>query len=89
MPQLSQVTDIGLQLYASPLREFARNRDTEILSVFDAKMMFGNIEAILPANEAFLHDLKASLHPPNGYHSPEHWAQAMLRHVGVLDSALL
>lgn len=44
-------------------------------------MMFGNIEAILPANEAFLHDLKACLHPPTGYHPPEHWAQAMLRHV--------
>lgn len=73
------------KLYANPLRDFARNRDTEIVPLFDAKLMFGNIEAILPANEAFLHDLKESLHPVNGYRAPEHWANVTLRHVSEIS----
>jgi len=44
--------------YADPLRRFARNKDTAIIPVYQANTLFGNIDNILPVNEAFLTDLE-------------------------------
>lgn len=69
------------QLYAHPLRDFTRRKDTEIINAFEAKQIFGNIEAILPANEALLVDLRASLYGNHEGKTFEHWASVMVRHV--------
>jgi hypothetical protein len=44
--------------YADPLRKFSRSRDTSILPAYEAKTLFGNIDNLLPVNEAFLTDLQ-------------------------------
>ncbi|CCL98268.1 uncharacterized protein FIBRA_00262 [Fibroporia radiculosa] len=44
--------------YADPLRMFARSKDTAILPPYEAKTLFGNIDNLLPVNEAFLGDLE-------------------------------
>ena len=44
--------------YADPLRMFARSKDTAILPPYEAKTLFGNIDNLLPVNEAFLEDLE-------------------------------
>lgn len=44
--------------YADPLRSFARNKDTAIIPPYEAKTLFGNIDHLLPVNEAFLTDLE-------------------------------
>ena len=44
--------------YADPLRNFARSRDTAILPAYEAKTLFGNVDNLLPINEAFLADLE-------------------------------
>jgi protein ECT2 len=49
--------------YADPLRKFARNKDTAILPLYEAKTLFGNIDQLLPVNEAFLSDLEQMLTP--------------------------
>jgi hypothetical protein len=46
------------QEYADPLRTFARSKDTAIISPYDAKTLFGNVDNLLPVNEAFLADLE-------------------------------
>lgn len=51
--------------YADPLRLFARSKDTSILPAYAAKTLFGNIDNILPVNEAFLEDLE-KMDQPNG-----------------------
>lgn len=51
--------------YADPLRQFARDKSTSLLAKYDAKVMFGNIDALLPVNEAFLADLEKMV-GPNG-----------------------
>lgn len=71
----------GTQLYAHPLRDFTRRKDTEIINAFEAKQIFGNIEAILPANEALLADLRQSLYGDHEGKTFEHWASVMVRHV--------
>lgn len=58
----------------------------EIINAFEAKQIFGNIEAILPANEALLADLRHSLYGDNAGHALEHWASVMLRHVSNAKS---
>lgn len=50
--------------YADPLRTFARSRDTAIIPVYEAMTIFGNIDKLLPVNEAFLADLQNL--PPDG-----------------------
>ncbi|GBE79841.1 predicted protein [Sparassis crispa] len=47
------------QDYADPLRTFARSKDTAILPPYEAKTLFGNIDNLLPVNEAFLKDLES------------------------------
>ncbi|KAF7983939.1 hypothetical protein HWV62_18344 [Athelia sp. TMB] len=49
--------------YADPLRKFSRNKDTSILPPYEAKTLFGNIDQLLPVNEAFLADLERMLKP--------------------------
>lgn len=51
--------------YADPLRQFARNKDIAILPAYEAKIMFGNIDQLLPVNEAWLADLE-QLASPDG-----------------------
>lgn len=47
--------------YADPLRNFARSKDTAIIPPYEAKTLFGNIDNLLPVNEAFLMDLEKML----------------------------
>ncbi|KAH9947218.1 hypothetical protein B0H21DRAFT_740140 [Amylocystis lapponica] len=51
--------------YADPLRTFARSKDTSILPLYEAKTLFGNIDNLLPVNEAFLADLE-KMETPRG-----------------------
>jgi RhoGEF, Guanine nucleotide exchange factor for Rho/Rac/Cdc42-like GTPases len=51
--------------YADPLRNFARSKETAIIPAYEAKTLFGNIDNLLPVNEAFLTDLEKML-APNG-----------------------
>ncbi|KAF8639693.1 hypothetical protein AX17_000955 [Amanita inopinata Kibby_2008] len=51
--------------YADPLRNFARSKETAILQAYEAKTLFGNIDNLLPVNEAFLTDLEKMM-APNG-----------------------
>ena len=56
------------QSYADPLRSFARNKDTAIIPAYQANTLFGNIDSLIPANEAFLADLERML-APGGHRS--------------------
>ena len=47
-----------IQSYADPLRKFARRSETMIIPVYDAKVMFANIDAIVEAAEGFCRDLQ-------------------------------
>lgn len=49
--------------YADPLRQFSRNKHTAILPAYEAKTLFGNIDNLLPVNEAFLLDLEKMVAP--------------------------
>lgn len=49
--------------YADPLRQFSRNKNTAILPAYEAKTLFGNIDNLLPVNEAFLLDLEKMVAP--------------------------
>lgn len=51
--------------YADPLRTFARSKNTAILPAREARVLFGNIDNLLPVNEAFLTDLERMM-APNG-----------------------
>jgi protein ECT2 len=65
--------------YADPLRTFARSKDTAIISLYDANTLFGNIDNILPVNEALLHDLEKML-SPEGPHTVGFIGDVVLRH---------
>ncbi|KIL70247.1 hypothetical protein M378DRAFT_156324 [Amanita muscaria Koide BX008] len=49
--------------YADPLRNFARSKETAILPAYEAKTLFGNIDNLVPVNEAFLTDLEKMMTP--------------------------
>jgi hypothetical protein len=49
--------------YADPLRKFSRHKDTAILPPYEAKILFGNVDNLLPVNEAFLADLEKMMAP--------------------------
>ncbi len=49
--------------YAEPLRFFSKNKDTAIIPPYEAKTLFGNIDQLLPINEAFLEDLEKMVAP--------------------------
>ncbi|KAI0035678.1 hypothetical protein K488DRAFT_42843, partial [Vararia minispora EC-137] len=46
------------QDYADPLRTYARSKQTAIIPAYEANTLFGNIDTLLPVNEAFLEDLE-------------------------------
>lgn len=65
--------------YADPLRKFSRSKDTAILPPYEAKTLFGNIDNLLPVNEAFLTDLEKMM-APNGAKSVGGVGDVALRH---------
>ncbi|KAF8812237.1 hypothetical protein BYT27DRAFT_7182669 [Phlegmacium glaucopus] len=65
--------------YADPLRRFARSKDTVIIPAYEAKTLFGNIDNLLPVNEAFLTDLER-MAAPNGYKVVGGVGDVALRH---------
>jgi len=67
------------QDYADPLRKFSRNKDTAILPPYEAKTLFGNVDNLLPVNEAFLADLEKML-APNGAKTVGGIGDVALRH---------
>ena len=69
--------------YADPLRTFARTKDTAIIPAYEAKTLFGNIDALIPANEAFLVDLEKMI-GPNGHRLVGGIGDVALKHVGAL-----
>ncbi|WWD21038.1 hypothetical protein CI109_105519 [Kwoniella shandongensis] len=52
--------------YADRLRLFARDPNQQLIPPYEAKAMFANIEAIVPASAAFLTDLDAMLRSGKG-----------------------
>jgi hypothetical protein len=65
--------------YADPLRKFSRNKDTAILPPYEAKTLFGNVDNLLPVNEAFLADLEKMV-APNGAKTVGGIGDVALRH---------
>ncbi|KAF9268140.1 hypothetical protein L218DRAFT_918472 [Marasmius fiardii PR-910] len=65
--------------YADPLRNFARSKSTAILPKYEAKTLFGNIDNLLPVNEAFLIDLQKMV-APNGARTVGGIGDVALRH---------
>ncbi|KAF8917932.1 hypothetical protein CPB85DRAFT_1284072 [Mucidula mucida] len=65
--------------YADPLRNFSRSRSTAILPSYEAKTMFGNVDNLLPVNEAFLTDLEKMM-APNGAKTVGGIGDVALRH---------
>lgn len=65
--------------YADPLRSFARSKETAIIPAYEAKTLFGNIDNLLPVNEAFLLDLEKML-APNGSRTVGGVGDVALRH---------
>ena len=58
--------------YADPLRNFARKKESALLAQWEAKTLFGNIDSIVPVNEAFLADLEK--------HGMTHLGDVALKH---------
>jgi protein ECT2 len=65
--------------YADPLRQFSRNKHTAILPAYEAKTLFGNIDNLLPVNEAFLLDLEKMV-APSGHKTVGGVGDVALRH---------
>ncbi|KAF8969440.1 hypothetical protein BDZ97DRAFT_1902547 [Flammula alnicola] len=65
--------------YADPLRNFSRSKDTAIIPAYEAKTLFGNIDILLPVNEAFLMDLE-KMTAPNGLKTVGGVGDVALRH---------
>lgn len=70
--------------YADPLRTFARRRETLIIDQYDAKILFGNIDALLPVNEAFLSDL-LKMQAPGGQNLVGDVGDVALKHFKELS----
>lgn len=49
--------------YADPLRIFSRNKSTALIAPYEAKTLFGNIDQLLPVNQAFRDDLERMMLP--------------------------
>lgn len=81
----SYVKRLGIlkQDYADPLRSFARSKETAILPAYEAKILFGNIDNLLPVNEAFLADLEKMI-APNGSKTVGGIGDVSLKHFKVL-----
>ena len=69
--------------YADPLRNFSRSKETAILPAYEAKTLFGNVDNLLPVNEAFLTDLEKMI-TPHGPKTVGGVGDVALRHFKVL-----
>jgi hypothetical protein len=69
------------QSYADPLRKFARRTETMIIPVYDAKVMFANIDAVVEAAERFYSDLQEV--DLTGRARDRNIGDVCLHHVGV------
>ncbi|ORY29168.1 hypothetical protein BCR39DRAFT_533070 [Naematelia encephala] len=67
--------------YAEPLRRYARNPDHLLIPLYEAKTIFANIDAIVPAAETFLADLELMWTTGR---APEQVADICLRHLKEL-----
>ncbi|KAL1747651.1 hypothetical protein HDZ31DRAFT_60984 [Schizophyllum fasciatum] len=65
--------------YADPLRSFARDKNTSLLPAYEAKVLFGNVDSLIPVNEAFLTDLE-KMSAPNGPKTVGGVGDVALRH---------
>lgn len=65
--------------YADPLRNFARSSNTKIIGAYEANTLFGNIDHLIPVNEAFLADLDTMV-SPGGYGKVGGVGDVALRH---------
>jgi hypothetical protein len=69
-----------LQDYADPLRNFSKKKEEALLDKYKAKTLFGNIDQLLPVNEAFLNDLEKMI-GPNGQKLVGGLGDICLKHV--------
>ncbi len=53
-----QKSDADCQAYADPLRTFAKDVNTRIIPLYEAKNLFANVDEIVTASSAFLSDLE-------------------------------
>ncbi|TRM67640.1 hypothetical protein BD626DRAFT_394072 [Schizophyllum amplum] len=65
--------------YADPLRSFSRDKNTSLLPAYEAKVLFGNVDSLIPVNEAFLTDLEKMM-APNGAKTVGGVGDVALRH---------
>ena len=49
--------------YADLLRKYARSKETAIIPAYEANVIFGNLDNLIPVNEAFLEDLEKMILP--------------------------
>lgn len=70
----------SLQSYADPLRKFAKEEMSKIIPLYEAKTLFTNIDAIVPAAAVFLADLEAMY---TSGHGAATVGDVCLRHVSV------
>lgn len=71
--------------YADPLREFAKDRNTQIIPLYEAKNLFSNIDQVVNASAAFLSDLEAMANAGEIYSV----ADICLRHVSIPRARLM
>ncbi|KIY49377.1 hypothetical protein FISHEDRAFT_41844 [Fistulina hepatica ATCC 64428] len=69
--------------YADPLRSFARDKNKALLPPYEAKTLFGNIDNLLPVNEAFFKDLEKMM-ASNGTRTVGGVGDVALKHFKVL-----
>ncbi|KZS91196.1 hypothetical protein SISNIDRAFT_456791 [Sistotremastrum niveocremeum HHB9708] len=74
---LSRITMLKTA-YADPLRNFARSNDSAIIPRYEAKTLFGNIDALVPVHAAFLADLEA--------HGEKRIGDVALKHFKILNA---
>lgn len=74
------------QCYADPLRAFAKDQNTQIIPLYEAKNLFANIDLIVPASQAFLADLEAMWASEQGETTV---GDVCLRHVRAVWSCVL
>lgn len=71
--------------YADPLRSYARSKETAIIPAYEANILFGNIDQLVPVNEAFLRDLELMV-APDGEHKVGGIGDVALKHFKTLKA---
>ncbi|RUS26597.1 Dbl homology domain-containing protein, partial [Jimgerdemannia flammicorona] len=72
----------NLQVFARPLRSFARDKSQAILDNYQAKKIFVNVEELLAANHAFIVELNKSTAVVEGGERPN-FGDVCAKHVGL------